>query len=65
MARQTPTNVELDVDGDDLTLTVDLTQEHGRSKSSGKTIVVGTTHGAQEVPGHDGVYISVNVYKYD
>ena len=56
-------NIELKVDGDILTATVDLSQDMGRSKS-GKTIVVGSTQGNQAIPGFEGHRIGLNVYKY-
>lgn len=56
-------NVEIKVDGNILTATVDLSKEQGRSKS-GKTIVIGSTQGNATVPGHSDTRIGVNVYKY-
>ena len=58
-------NVELKVDGDILTATVDLSKDCGKS-ASGKTIVIGSTKGNQQVPGsgHESVRIGLNVYKY-
>lgn len=43
-----------------LIIEVDLTQEHGLSKSE-KSINIGTTNGNQPIG--DGVYLSVNCYK--
>ncbi|MDI7267746.1 MAG: hypothetical protein QME96_07120 [Myxococcota bacterium] len=55
-------NVEMKVDGDKLTIVVDLSKEFGPS-SSGKTIIIATTEGNQTVPEKDGVRIGLNVYK--
>lgn len=56
------TNVTLAVDGDTLTITVDLSQEHGRSKS-GKSVIIASTAGNVRVPGTDDVFLGLNVYK--
>ena len=54
-------NVELKVEGNTLTIKVDLTKEFGPS-SSGKTIIVASTEGNQSLP--DRVEkIGLNVYK--
>ena len=45
-------NVELKVEGDILTITVDLTQTFGPS-SSRKTIIVASTEGNATVPGRE------------
>ena len=54
-------NVELKVEGDILTITVDLTQTFGPS-SSRKTIIVASTEGNATVPGREEM-IGLNVYK--
>ena len=54
-------NVELRINGDTLTITVDLSHECGRSKS-GKSMVVATTGGNVTVPGTD-VKLGLNLYK--
>lgn len=56
-------NVELKVDGNILTAKIDLSKVVGPSKSK-KTIVIGSTQGNAQVPGHDDARIGVNVYKY-
>lgn len=53
-------NIKIEVKGNLMTLTVDLTKEFGTSKS-GKTKVVATTHGTVRIPGHDGLMIGLNV----
>lgn len=55
-------NIEMSVDGNTLTIKVDLTKEFGPS-SSGKTIIVASTEGNQSVPGKEAIKIGLNVYK--
>ena len=55
------TNIQGEVKGDKLRLTIDLTQEHGQSKS-GKTITIASTRGNKEIV--DGFFVGLNVYKY-
>jgi hypothetical protein len=55
-------NVDMSVNGNILTITVDMTKEFGPS-SSGKTIIIATTEGNQSVPGREDVKVGVNVYK--
>jgi hypothetical protein len=54
------TNVKTEVSKGILTITVDLTQDHGPS-ASGKTTVVATTHGGREV--EPGITLNLNVNK--
>jgi hypothetical protein len=54
-------NVDLKVEGNILTITVDLTKTFGPS-SSGKTIIVASTEGNATVPGRDEM-IGLNVYR--
>ncbi len=51
----------MQVDGQILTIKVDLTQEFGPS-SSGKTTIVASTEGNVDVPGSE-VKVGVNCYK--
>ena len=53
------TNIQTKIDGNKLTLTVDLSKDQGRSKS-GKTLIVATSHGAEKI---NGVMVNLNVYK--
>ena len=46
-------NVEMNVEGNILTIKVNLTKEFGPS-SSGKTIIVGSTEGNVAIPGMKG-----------
>jgi hypothetical protein len=56
-------NVNVEVKGSTLTITVDLSKEFGPS-SSGKTVIVATTEGNAKVDGPDGpVHLGLNVYK--
>lgn len=53
-------NAELKVDGNKLTITVDLSKDHGPSKS-GKTIIIATSSGNKPIEGTDAV-IGLNIY---
>ena len=56
-------NVKMSVQGDVLTITVDLSQEHGKS-ASGKSVIIASTEGNAALDGeHDGIKIGLNVYK--
>lgn len=50
------------LEGNILTIKVDLSKEFGPS-SSGKTIIVASTEGNQSVPGREDVKIGLNIYK--
>ena len=54
-------NVKLTVNGNTLTIAVDLTQEFGPS-SSGKTIIIASTEGNFPLPGRTEV-VGLNVYR--
>ena len=54
-------NVELAVNGNTLTITVDLTKEFGPS-SSGKTIIIASTEGNVVLPDRSEV-VGLNVYR--
>jgi hypothetical protein len=55
-------NITVNVEGNKLVLTVDLSQEIGPS-SSGKTTLIASTEGNANVPGHEGVKVGLNVYR--
>jgi len=55
-------NTRLTVKENVLTIVVDLSKEAGPSKT-GKTIVVASTQGNQNVDGHPGYKVGLNVYK--
>jgi hypothetical protein len=54
-------NVEMRIDGDILTIKVDLTKEFGPS-SSGKTIIIASTEGNVAVPDREE-RVGLNVYR--
>lgn len=54
-------NIEMEVKGDSLVITVDMSKRFGKS-GSGKSIIVASTEGNQSVPETDGVKIGLNVY---
>jgi hypothetical protein len=55
-------NVEMTIEGDILTIKVDLTKDFGPS-ASGKTIIIASSEGNQPIPGKEAVKIGLNVYK--
>ena len=54
-------NLEMSVDGDNLTIKVDLSKEFGPS-SSGKTILIASTEGNVSVPEREEK-VGLNVYR--
>ncbi len=50
------------VEGNILTIQVDLKKEFGPS-ASGKTIIIASTEGNISIPGNDEAKIGLNVYK--
>ena len=54
-------NVEMHVEGNILTIRIDLSKEYGPS-SSGKTIIIASTEGNVSVPEHQEK-IGLNVYR--
>jgi len=55
-------NVEMSIDGNILTIKVDLSKEFGPS-TSGKSIVIASSEGNKSIPGKEDVKIGLNVYK--
>lgn len=55
-------NVQMNVKGTILTITVDLSKSQGDSKT-GNSEIIGTTSGNTNVPGTDDIKIGLNVYK--
>lgn len=55
-------NCEMKLDGNILTITVDISKEFGVS-SSGKSVIIGSTEGNVSVPGKEDVKIGLNVYR--
>ena len=54
-------NVEMSLEGNILTIKVDLTKEFGPS-ASGKTIIIASTEGNGPIPGREDVKVGLNVY---
>jgi len=55
-------NIEMKLEGDILTIKVDVTKEFGPS-SSGKTIIIASTEGNISIPDKEAVKIGLNVYR--
>ena len=55
-------NVDMKVEGNILTIKVDLSKESGPS-SSGKTIIIASTEGNVTIDGHEEAKIGLNVYR--
>ncbi len=55
-------NIEMKLEGNILTMKVDLTKEFGPS-SSGKTIIIASSEGNVAVDGREEVKVGLNVYK--
>ena len=55
-------NIEQELTGNTLTLTIDLSQTYGKSKS-GKNIIIASTQGNVKIEGKEGVMMGVNIYK--
>ena len=55
-------NVEMAVEGNLLTIKVDLSKNFGPS-SSGKTIIIATTEGNVVIPGHEEAKVGLNIYR--
>ncbi|HWR28932.1 MAG TPA: hypothetical protein VN631_03780 [Negativicutes bacterium] len=54
-------NIEMTIEGDILTIKVDLSQRFGKS-SSGKSTIVASTEGNQAIPGNEEIKIGLNIY---
>jgi hypothetical protein len=55
-------NVGIAIEGDILTIKVDLSKDFGPS-ASGKTIIIASSEGNQSLPEHEEIKIGLNVYK--
>lgn len=55
-------NCDLKLDGNILTITVDISKEFGKS-SSGKSIIIGSTEGNVSIPDKEDIKIGLNVYR--
>jgi hypothetical protein len=54
-------NIQMSVKDDVLTITVKLSERHGKS-ASGKTTVIASTLGNKPVPGYENIVLGVNAY---
>lgn len=54
-------NIQTVIEGDELVIRVKLTERFGDSKS-GKTVIVASSEGNQEVPKHPEIKFGLNVY---
>jgi len=55
-------NVEMSLEGNILTIKVDLSKEFGPS-ASGKTIIIASTGGNVTIPGHEEAKVGLNIYR--
>jgi hypothetical protein len=55
-------NVDMKLNGNILTITVDITKEFGLS-SSGKSLIIGSTEGNISIPEKEEIKIGLNIYK--
>jgi len=55
-------NCEMKLDGNILTITVDISKEFGKS-ASGKSIIIATTEGNVSIPDKEEIKIGLNIYR--
>jgi hypothetical protein len=55
-------NVEMSVEGNILTIKVDISKEFGPS-ASGKTIIIASTEGNVSMPEREGIKVGLNIYR--
>jgi hypothetical protein len=55
-------NCDMKINGNILTITVDVTKDFGKS-ASGKSVIIATTEGNVTVPETDDIKIGLNIYK--
>ncbi|NLL09799.1 MAG: hypothetical protein GX268_02690 [Methanomicrobiales archaeon] len=55
-------NVDMKVEGNTLTITVDISKDYGESKS-GKSITIASTEGNISIPDHEEIKIGLNIYR--
>lgn len=55
-------NIDMKLDGNILTIKVDITKEFGLS-GSGKSLIIASTEGNVSVEGKEAVKIGLNVYR--
>jgi len=54
-------NIEMSVDGNILTVKIDISKRQGKSKS-GKTVIIASTGGNMPIPESNDIKIGVNCY---
>ena len=54
-------NMEIEIEGDKLIITVDLSKRFGKS-TSGKSIIIASSEGNLALPGAEEIKIGLNVY---
>ncbi len=55
-------NIEMKVEGNTLTIVVDIGKDYGESKS-GKSITIASTEGNISIPDHEEIKIGLNIYR--
>jgi len=55
-------NCEMVLNGNILTITVDISKEFGKS-SSGKSVIIGSTEGNVSIPEKEDIKIGLNIYR--
>ena len=55
-------NCEMTLDGNILTITVDISKEFGKS-ASGKSIIISSTEGNVSIPEKEDIKIGLNIYR--
>ena len=55
-------NCEMKLNGDILTITVDVSKEFGKS-ASGKNIIIASTEGNVSIPEKEDIKIGLNIYR--
>lgn len=57
-----PDNLDVTIEGDIMTIKVNLRRELGMSRSK-KNILIATSSGNMKLPGREGFYMGLNVYR--
>ncbi len=55
-------NCAMKLDGNILTITVDISKEFSKS-TSGKSIIIGSTEGNVSIPENEDIKIGLNIYR--
>ena len=55
-------NCEMKLNGNILTITVDISKEFGKS-ASGKSIIISSTEGNVSIPENEDIKIGLNIYR--